>query len=161
MAGHSSLVAGRLISKGTYLWGLLSQDEWISTFAHQNLKVFTEALMGFSHEHSPEGHNTTLLPQFCAFMAASSPGRHSECPWQGQGRGSQEPLIAQVQFSGQPFVTFPQWPPPTASAKLITTTTNSPPNTHTSHTFHSGFFRPFQEQEKSTWIGISQHLGKC
>lgn len=79
--GHFRLECGGLTSKGT--WS--PQDKEISTLTHENLKVYTAALMGCSHV----SHSDTLLSQGCLI---------------GTGEGV-ESLMAQVQLVGHPAVT--------------------------------------------------------
>lgn len=135
---------------------MLSQDEYISTFVHQNLKLLTQALMGFSHAQSrgSQHHLTPSRLRLCGSFQLREGARNAHYKDEGD---SQEPLLAPVQFSGQPSATFSQCPPLTASSKLMATVTNYMPP-HTPHIcFIVAFFTSSPKQEKSTLIGISQH----
>lgn len=75
---------------------------------------FVEVLMGSSHTLSPDGLNNTLLSQSC-ILGTCFHCRNGgvEDIFQGWG-GGEEPLISQVQHTGQLVVTFSPWPPPTS-----------------------------------------------
>lgn len=74
-AGNALFVGGRLSNKGTYLGSL----SWVATRQVHLctcllvLKVFTEALTGFSHTYNPYGVNT-LLSQGYVFGTAPTVG---------------------------------------------------------------------------------------
>lgn len=63
-AAHSRLVGGGFKKQGNFQ-GLSWAAARPVTFAptHQILKVYTDALTGFNHVHSPDGLNT-ILPLF-------------------------------------------------------------------------------------------------
>ena len=103
--------AAVLTSKETYIRGL----PWAAKASRfprpaRILKVYTEALPGFSHVYPPDGLNSTL-PQ-SRRRSWNAVRMWSECAFQGRG-GSEEPLIAQVQLRSQPEVTSSPWHPPT------------------------------------------------
>lgn len=98
-----------LTSKGTY-----KNLSWVTErpvgFLHpptRILKVYVEALMGFSCTHQPGGLCNTLLPQDCVRGQLLPWGRHSvhaECTFPGHGR-EWGASVAQVHCTGQLVVT--------------------------------------------------------
>ena len=95
------------ISKGTYRWLFLSgcmTGRSLNPSA-RILKVYREALTGFSHIFSPGGLNHTLLSQVCILVIPSGNSRWSVHSMDRRGR--KEPLTSQVQLTGQPAVSYP------------------------------------------------------
>lgn len=129
------------------------QDKLISTFARQNLKVLTQALMGSSHVHSPEGQDNTFSLMSASLWQLPAQRRHSECTLQGQGRASQEHCSGPVLRS-------------TMSRLLSVTSSNiiyhklfAP---HTPHTcFIAGFLSPPKNRRRAHEFGISQPWRRC
>ena len=87
------------------------------TPTRQNLQVYIETLIGFSHVHSLDGLSNTLLSQGCILETAPRVGIVGI--FQGQwGVGwAEEHRIGQVQLTGQPVVTSFGLPPPTLGNK--------------------------------------------
>ena len=81
--GHFRLVVAGLISRQhtpeVYLWWL--QEEQISAPACQVLKVYTEALTGFSHINHADGLNITSVSQGCVLGAVSRSGKGKQNPY--------------------------------------------------------------------------------
>lgn len=82
-AEHPGLVGGKVINKGTYIqdpcWA--PQDGQVFAPALQIclksnliLKVYKEALTGFSHRYSPDGLSNILLSQGCICASGSGCG---------------------------------------------------------------------------------------
>lgn len=53
---------------------------------HENLKVYREALTGFSRVYCPDGLNHTLLSQGCVLGQLLTWPRQAQCMFPGQGR---------------------------------------------------------------------------
>ena len=90
-ADLSRLEGACLIGKGTYIWGLPSVAGSRSQYLQDRiLKVYREALTGFSHVFSPDGLKTTLLPQGCIHETSSHLGMWGEMyiPRRGAGSGA-------------------------------------------------------------------------
>ena len=71
------------------------------------LKVYTEALTGFSHIYHPHGLNTTLLSEGCVLGQLLTWGWQTKHTFQGQGR-SDSVSIAQVKQQSCPLNDLPQ-----------------------------------------------------
>lgn len=85
-AGHLRLVGGSLNKQGNLLLSL----SWLSSFQHLSTRIskcYVKALMGFSHVHSPNGLNNTLLSQRVSFKWLRLWEWWAEHTLQGQGSG--------------------------------------------------------------------------
>lgn len=81
-AHHARLGGGRLISKETYIYGW----SWV-TVRYLNLKVYTEALTGFTHMCHPDGLSNTLPSQGCVLERLLVWECSVKDTFQGQGWG--------------------------------------------------------------------------
>ena len=114
-ADHSRLVCGRFKKQGNLLTRLVLGHYKMSRSLHpptRILKVYIEALMGFSLICHPDYLKNTLLFQDCVLKNGSHGGQ-SVC---SEDRGeSEEPPIAGLRLSDQSVVTSSQWPLPIVS----------------------------------------------
>ena len=88
-AKHFRLAGGSCNKQENLLTGLVLDGHKTSRSLHltvRMLKVYTEALHGFSHVYHPDGLNNTLLFQGSVLEAASGVERQTEHTFQRQGR---------------------------------------------------------------------------
>ena len=103
-ADHSRLVSGDFYKQGNLHERLVLGGCKASRFLYpaRILKSYLEVLPGLSHVYHPDGFNNSLLCQ--GDSSWNTVIMWAGCSFQGWGDG-EEPLIAQVQLTGQPEVT--------------------------------------------------------
>lgn len=79
----------------------------------KTLKVYIEALTGFSHVYHSNGLNNSMSFQGCVLENGSGCGNGGQKTYSKDRAGGREPLIAQVQLEGQPTIRSSGWLPPT------------------------------------------------
>lgn len=89
------------------------QDEQISIPTCWTLKVYVEALPGFSQIFSPDGLNSTSHSQGCILENGSHCGTVNTAYNSEKRGGDEEPPSDWIQLMVQLMVMSPQWPPPT------------------------------------------------
>ena len=105
VADHSRLVGGRFNNQRNLLHMRLvidgpkrSRSPYTLT---RILKVYIEALTGFSHITNPDGLNNTVFSQGCILESISHCGNTGQRVHSEDRGGGVEPLTAWVYFSGQ------------------------------------------------------------
>ena len=109
---HSRLVGGRFNKQVNLHMRLVLGSCNMSRSLHSPariLKVYTEALTGFSHIFSPDGLNNTLLSQCFILENISHCGNSGQNAYSKDRGGDEQPPVACAQPPGQPAVMSSQW----------------------------------------------------
>ena len=93
-ADHSRLEGGSFNKTGNIHMRLILADCIVRT--DQNLKIYIEALTGFSHFFSPDGLNCSLLFQLCILDNISHHVKSGQNAHSKDREGDEQPPVAWV-----------------------------------------------------------------